>query len=227
MELLTSTLQRLDGAEAPTVDIAVQGAVEASCSVLSVTGAGLMVLDESRALRYVAASDEGGRIMEVVQEETGQGPCVDALILGKVVMTPDVTADERWPKLHDPLAGGPVRAVLGTPIEVVGASVGTLNVYADGPQEWDESDQVAIAGFAHLIEHLLSVAVLAHQHSQVVDQLQNALDRRVVIERAIGMVMGQNGCDPVTAFNRLRRSARDSGRKVADVAGDLLAGESA
>jgi GAF domain-containing protein len=224
-ELLAATLDRLESIGPSSVEEALQRAVDTATDVFSVTGAGLMVLDDTETLRYVAASDEAVRVLEQVQEQTGEGPCVDCFVLGTTVTTDDATDDERWPSLASRLRGTGVRAVLGTPIHVAGGPVGSLNVYADAARPWDESDRLAVAGFSHLIEHALGVAILAHARSRVVDQLQYALDHRVVIERAIGMMMGRDGLDAVTAFNRLRQAARDSGRKVGDVAAGLLAGD--
>jgi AmiR/NasT family two-component response regulator len=77
--------------------------------------------------------------------------------------------------------------------------------------------------FNRIIESLLGQALLAHRHGEVVNQLQYALDNRVVIERAVGYLMGAEGLDAVTAFDRLRRMARASRRKVAEVANEVLA----
>jgi len=226
-DLLTSTLQRLESTAPDSVEDALQRVVDSATGLFSVTGTGLMVLDDRETLRYVAASDDAGRVLEVVQEETGEGPCVECFVLGTTVTTDDATADGRWPALSARLAGTGIHAVMGIPVHVAGGPVGSLNVYADRRREWDESDRLAMAGFAHLIEHVLGVAVLAHKQGRVVDQLQYALDHRVVIERAIGVLMGREELDAVTAFNRLRRSARDSGRKVADIATELLGGDTA
>jgi GAF domain-containing protein len=222
-DLLTSTLQRLETCGPDSVEDALQRVVDAATVVFSVTGSGLMVLDSTETLRYVAASDDAGRVLEVVQEEEGEGPCIDSFVLGTTVTTADATSDERWPAVARRLTSTAVRAVLGTPVLVAGGPVGSLNVYADRERTWDESDRLAMTGFAHLIEHVLGVAILAHRHGRVVDQLQYALDHRVVIERAIGVLMGRDGLDAVAAFNRIRRAARDSGRKVADVANEVLA----
>jgi GAF domain-containing protein len=144
-------------------------------------------------------------------------------VYAREVVSSDVHADGRWPDLRTRLSVQ-VRAVAGTPILLGGSPVGTLNVYRDESVEWDESDVNALTAYSGLIAEVLVTALAAQQHSIMAGQLQYALDYRVVIERAVGYLMGAQRLDAVTAFDVLRRRARDSRRRVADVATDLLGG---
>jgi hypothetical protein len=117
-----------------------------------------------------------------------------------------------------------VRAVAGTPILLGGSPVGTLNVYRDEPVEWDKSDVNALTAYSSLIAEVLATALAAQERGLVADQLQYALDYRVVIERAVGYLMGTHRLDAITAFDVLRKRARDSRRPVADVATEMLGG---
>ena len=111
----------------------------------------------------------------------------------------------------------------GIPVMLAGSPVGTLNVYQDEPTGWDESDIRALRAYGDLIAEVVRAALSAHDHSVLADQLRYALDYRVVIERAVGYLMGSQRLDAVTAFNVLRKQARDSQRRVADVAAEMLA----
>lgn len=135
-----------------------------------------------------------------------------------------------------PMADGPacpvtfppgVRAVVGVPVMLGGAPVGTLNVYRDQPIDWDASDVQALRAYGELIAEVVGSALAAHDHSTLAGQLQYALDYRVVIERVVGYLMGSQGLDAVTAFNVLRKRARDSRRRIGDVGADLLTGTDA
>lgn len=225
---LEAALELLRHQEPPdsVVEPALERVVSATCSLFSVTGAGLLLVDEAQVLRYVVASDEAGRVLETAHEQTGEGPCIDAFVLDRTVSTDDVEADDRWPRLTRLLFTAGVRAVLGAPVRFAGGPVGTLNVYVDQPYRWDASDRDAIGAFVTLVEGLLASAVLAEQQSNIVGQLQYALDNRVLIDRAVGLLMGREGLDQVTAFDRLRVAARNSRRKVGAVAGELLEGRS-
>jgi GAF domain-containing protein len=188
------------------------------------TGAGIMMLDEESSLAAVAATDEPARLLEVRQQELGKGPCVDALIFDQIIKTDDLAADARWPELGEELSRAGVRAILGVPVHVSGVAVGSLNVYRDRPDRWDESSTDALRAYASVIAGVLESALVLRDRERLTEQLQHALDHRVVIERAVGVTMARLGVDAVTAFNDLRTTARSSERKLVDVAVELLAG---
>jgi GAF domain-containing protein len=223
-EALRSSLQRLREAafDADVVGV-MRRTVDAVHGVFGYGGAGIMFITESGDLSYVAASDEAGRQLEEAQASAGQGPCYESYVYAREVVSSDVHADGRWPELPHRLSDQ-VRAVAGTPVLLGGSPVGTLNVYRDEPIEWDKSDVNALTAYSGLIAEVLAAALAAQEHSIVAGQLQYALDYRVVIERAVGYLMGTHRLDAVTAFDVLRRQARDSRRRVADVATEMLGG---
>jgi GAF domain-containing protein len=221
-QALQSSLRRLRQA-AFDADVAgvLERAVDAVHRVLGCCGAGVMFITEHGYLSYVAATDEAGRRLEQAQAAAGQGPCYDSYVYGIDVVSCDLRADGRWPHLPAHLPPE-VRAVAGIPVMLAGSAVGTLNVYQDQPAGWDESDVRALRAYGDLIAEVVRAALSARDHSVVADQLRYALDYRVVIERAVGYLMGSRGLDAVTAFDVLRKRARDSRRRVADVAAEVL-----
>jgi GAF domain-containing protein len=221
---LRSSLQRLREAAFDADVVAVmKRTVDAVHGVFGYGGAGIMFITESGDLAYVAASDEAGRQLEEAQASVGQGPCYESYVYAREVVSSDVHADSRWPDMRDRLSAR-VRAVAGVPVLLGGSPVGTLNVYRDEPVEWDASDVNALTAYGGLVAEVLAAALAAQRHSAVADQLQYALDYRVVIERAVGYLMGTHRLDAVTAFDALRKQARDSRRRVADVAAEVLDG---
>ena len=221
---LRSSLQRLHEAafDADVVGV-MKRTVDAVHGVFGYGGAGIMFITESGYLAYVAASDEVGRQLEEAQASTGQGPCYESYVYAREVVSSDVHSDSRWADLRTRLSVQ-VRAVAGVPVLLGGSPVGTLNVYRDEPVEWDASDVNALTAYGGLVAEVLAAALAAQQHSAVAGQLQYALDYRVVIERAVGYLMGTHRLDAVTAFDALRKRARDSRRRVADVAAEVLGG---
>jgi GAF domain-containing protein len=205
------------------LELAVQQVIDAANAVFDVTGTGLMCVDDNSALRYVAASDEPGRTLERAQEEHGVGPCVESLLNDTVVRTTDIREEPRYEPVARIVAPLGVIAVLGVPVHVAGAPIGSLNVYTNEPRAWEDADVEAVLAFNSVIETVVTSAVLSEQQSTLVAQLEHALDHRVVIERAIGSVMERDGVDAVAAFNVLRDRARSERRKVSDVAAELLA----
>jgi GAF domain-containing protein len=200
-------------------------AVGATRDLFLVSGAGLMLIDTDSTLRYVVASDDAARALEAAQEDLGEGPSVDAFVLDRMVETADILGDDRWPRLSPVAAREGIRAVLGIPTRMEGAPIGSLDVFVDEPHGWDESERRALAAFNEVVEGLLREAVQAERQTEIAEQLQYALDNRLIIERAVGLLMGREGLDQVGAFNRLRQTARSSGRKVGEVADRLLAGD--
>jgi GAF domain len=148
---LRSSLQRLREA-AFDADVAgvMKRTVDAVHGVFGYGGAGVMFITESGYLSYVAASDEAGRQLEEAQASAGQGPYYESYVYPRAVVSSDVHADSRWPELRTRLSAQ-VRAVAGTPILLGGSPVGTLNVYRDGPVEWDKSDVNALTAYSRLI----------------------------------------------------------------------------
>ncbi|WP_234027816.1 GAF and ANTAR domain-containing protein [Pseudonocardia dioxanivorans] len=222
-DALAASLRGLEPAEDADLSVALKEIVTAAVDLFGTSGAGLMVADEQDTLRYAAATDGPGRVLEEVQSETGQGPCVDTFVDGRPVATDDLAAEQRWPASRDVLVGHGVRAVLGVPVRLGGVVVGSLDVYLDRPHRWDDSEHAALTRYAQVLQMSLRSALAARHTGELVRQLQYALDYRVVIERAVGYVMAARRTDAVTAFDLLRRAARNRRRKVADVAEELLA----
>src|SRR5690348_8108571 len=223
-EALRSSLQRLREAafDADVVGV-MRRTVDAVHGVFGYGGAGIMFVTESGDLSYVAASDDAGRQLEEAQAAAGQGPCYESYVYAHEVVSSDVHADSRWPDLRTRLSAQ-VRAVAGTPVLLGGSPVGTLNVYRDEPVEWDKSDVNALVAYSGLVAEVLVAALAAQERGIVAEQLQYALEYRVVIERAVGYLMGTQRLDAVTAFDVLRKQARDSRRRVAEVASEILGG---
>src|SRR5436305_264652 len=221
-QALRSSLQRLRQAafEADVVAV-MKRAVNAVHRVFGCSGAGIMFITESGHLCYVAASDEAGRQLEQAQATAGQGPCYDSYVYAREVASRDLHMDNRWPQLSAHLPAE-VRAVVGVPVLLSGSPVGTLNVYRDQPNDWEEPDIQALRAYSDLIAEVVGSALAAQDHSALAGQLQYALDYRVMIERAVGYLMGSHGLDAVTAFDLLRKRARDSRRRVADIAAEIL-----
>lgn len=196
--------------------------LEATRELFGAGGAGLMMLDPDSVLSGVAATDEPGQVLEDTQEQIGEGPCVDTLTFDRVVATADLPEDPRWPGLLSRLPESPIRALIGVPVRIGGAAVGALNLYRDRPSEWTEGERSALEAYARLVEQVLSEGLEARRREQLAEQLQQALDNRVTIDRAVGAVMARERVNPVAAFNKLRFQARSASRKVVDVAAELL-----
>ena len=115
-----------------------------------------------------------------------------------------------------------MRAILGAPLRLGMGAIGSLNVYRFEPWSWEEADTAGVQAYAQVVEELLGTAILARQRHTIVDQLSRALEHRVVIERAVGVLMATEGIDAVRAFDALRRAARSRRVPVSDLAEQIL-----
>jgi GAF domain-containing protein len=220
---LATSLRRLErSGDDPDVLHALGAAVLACVEIFDVAGCGLMVADEHQILRHVVSSDAPGHALEEVEAAHGEGPCTDSFVNNVVTSTQDLASDERWPRTASTIGPLGVRAVLGLPIRLGGVPLGTLDVYRRTPHDWDASEHRALRRYGEVVEIILSSALAAERAGELTQQLQYALEHRVVIERAVGYLMARDQLDAVDAFNHLRRAARARRRKVGDVAQEVL-----
>jgi len=191
--------------------------------LLDADGVGLMLVDAEGALRWAAASDQQAEQLEQAQEELAQGPCTDAFWQRAPVPVRDVTR-EGAQEIASMLLGASFRAALSVPVELAGGPIGTLDTYARGERAWNESEVSALQACAGVVANLLGHAVAAFTQGRLARQLQVALEHRVVIEQAKGVLMERDMVDAATAFERLRSVARSRRRAVGEVARDVVAG---
>jgi GAF domain-containing protein len=220
--VLNDSLRRLADQDGKLLRDSLQAVIDACVQVFAVTGSGLMIADDQSVLRYAVATDGPGRVLEDVQLETGQGPCVDTFVHDAVTVTEDLAIDERWPLVAERVGPLGVHAMLGIPVRLGGITVASLDVYRDRPHQWDRTEQRALSRYGEVVSALTETALAAQQAGELADQLNYALDHRVPIERGIGYLMSRDGVDHADAFNRLRRAARSSRRRIGDVAEELL-----
>jgi GAF domain-containing protein len=176
--------------------------------VLDVTGAGVSLGDGEDRLRFVTASNETIVEIERVQELAQQGACVDAYRSGVVNASNDLDAESRWPQLvPDALRLG-LRSVVAIPMQFSDETIGALNIYDSRPRTWDDEDQSAAQLLAHIAVGYVANASQLEQSERVREQLQRALESRIVIEQAKGMIAADQGIGVDEAFKRLRQYAR-------------------
>jgi GAF domain-containing protein len=202
-----------------------QQVVDAAKQLFRADGAGLMLVDAEGVLRWASASDQSAQTVEDEQERLAQGPCAVAFSQRLPAAIRDLNTEPDWQEFTQVLVSEGIRAALSVPVELNGGVIGTLDIYASQPRDWDPSEVAALQAYAGLVASLLSAAVTAEVKGRLADQLQAALEHRWLIEQAKGVVMGREQVDAQTAFERLRGAARSSTRRLADVAKDVTAGQ--
>jgi GAF domain-containing protein len=201
-----------------------QQVADAAKQLFGADGAGLMLVDQEGLLRWASASDQSAQTMEDGQERLAQGPCAVAFSQRLPAAIRNVRTEPGWGEFAQVLLGEGICAALSVPVELDGGVIGTLDVYTAEPRDWDPSEVAALQAYAGLVASLLSAAVAAQVTGRLADQLQAALEHRWLIEQAKGVLMGREQLDAQAAFERLRRAARSSTRRLADVARDVTDG---
>lgn len=171
--------------------------------------AGLLLSSPDGKLHVMASSSEEMRLLELFQLQTDEGPCLDCFHSGEPVVNQDLaTVNGRWPKFSvEALAAG-YHAVHALPMRLRGNIIGTLNLFQHAPGRLHEADVVA----GQALADIATIAILQHKaaaDSQLfTGQLQTALDTRIVIEQAKGMIAQAHSIDPEAAFLQLRDFSR-------------------
>jgi PAS domain S-box-containing protein len=165
------------------------------------------------------AQDFDGR-----QMQAREGPCLEAHLTGRPVLTGDVTADERWPRLRAVAGEAAVRSVLAVPVKDGGEGSGVLNLYAGRPDAFGPATRrigelaaAAATGVLQTVAERESLRALAAN-------LEQALTSRAVIDQAKGILMAHLGVDADEAFARLVRLSSHLNVKLRDVARHLVEG---
>jgi GAF domain-containing protein len=205
-----------------TVEDALERVVESADALFGVDGTALMLIDRDQVLRSLAASDRRATLLEDLEDEHGEGPCADAFADKQPVAADDLAADDRWPAFAPAAATSGLLAVLASPIPYSDQAVGVVAVLAAQPHPWTEAEQEAIVAFTELVAILVLNAMEARERGRLAGELQGALDSRVVIEQAKGVLVGRHGLTTREAFERLRGQARDQRRPLAEVARSVV-----
>lgn len=187
--------------------------------LLDVAACGLLLVDQRGTLNLVAASTEQSRMLELFQLQTAEGPCVDCYRTGHQIDVPDLAvADSRWPTFTPAARDAGYRAVHALPMQLRADTIGALNLFGD-------TVSTLSADARQLGQTMANAATIAILHQRairqvevVADQLQAALNSRVVIEQAKGVLAERHGVDVDHAFVLLRSHARRNRHKLADLA---------
>jgi transcriptional regulator with GAF, ATPase, and Fis domain len=198
-----------------------------SVELLNVSAAGLLLADPRGELRVVAASSEAARLLELFQLQSDQGPCLDCFRSGQPVGATNLSADQRWPRFAAAAQQAGFSAVQALPMRLRDQVIGALNLFraAAGPFDADA---------VHVGQALADVATISLLHERSVrrtdtlnEQLQTALNSRVIIEQAKGKLAERLGIDVDQAFTLLREQARNRNQRLSDLARAFVDGSQA
>ena len=200
---------------------------ERCVELLEVDAAGLLLADGRGALQLVAASTEQARLVELFQIQNDEGPCLDSYSTGLPVIVPDISAaaaTAQWPRFAAAAAAMGFANVHAIPMRLRNQVIGTLNLFGSAPDELDP----AVARAARALVDVATIGILqeraAREQELVAGQLQTALNSRVIIEQAKGILAERLRITPDQAFLMLRQFSRNNNRPLTELAGDVING---
>lgn len=193
--------------------------VGACVNLLGVTAAGLLLDDQRGNLAVVASSSESTRLLEIFQLQTNEGPCLDCVRTGAAVSSDDLQNDaDRWPRFVPAATQAGFRSVAAVPLRLRTQTIGGLNMFHARSESIPEDDR----RLAQALADVATIGILQrrsnHRSSALAEQLQHALNSRVAIEQAKGVLAERDKIDMDNAFEVLRSYARTNNLKLTDVA---------
>jgi len=193
--------------------------------VLEVDAAGLMLVAPDGDLRVMASSSEAMRVLELFELQSEEGPCLDCYRTGQPVVNQDLAdADGRWPRFAAEALAAGFQSVHALPMRLRGTVIGALNLFHIEPGEMQQADIEA----AQALADVATIGILQHRAALdanvINDQLNIALNSRIVIEQAKGMVAEHEGLGMDQSFARLRAHARGHNLRLVDVASAVIDG---
>ena len=209
-------------AEAGDLLAGLQRVVDATRRVVGVDGVGLTLAHEDGPPRWVATTDRAMELLEQIQEDFGEGPCLVAYAEDRVVAVEDLRRAPRWDRIAAVVGQLQVRGMVSVPVRLAGQPVGTLDAYTTNPRAWSAQEVDALGALAAVTADLVRTAVELANREVEVAQLRQALVGRIWIEQAKGVLAGTQGISPDAAFQQLRARARSSRRKLADLAQEVV-----
>ena len=180
---------------------------------------GLLLADHRGRLQLMAASDERSEMLELFQVQAVEGPCQDCFREGVAVVEVDLAAaTARWPRFAPRAVAAGYRSVHAFPLRLRNDVIGALNLFGTDPGDLD-------AGSARLVQALADVATIGLLQERAIrrgdvltEQLQTALNSRIIVEQAKGALAQIHSCTPDEAFELMRTYCRSRNLRLGVVA---------
>ena len=193
--------------------------------ILDTAATGILLADADGRLHVIAASSEQARLLELFQLQNDEGPCTEAFATGKPVIATDLHAAlARWPRFAPYAVGAGYDSVYAMPLRLRGDIIGALNLFRSDPGPLADGDIALARSLADLASITILQAQAATEARRRDAQLQHALDSRVVIEQAKGMLAENAHIDMAAAFDLIRARSRNTNTKLTELATRIVDG---
>jgi GAF domain-containing protein len=194
--------------------------------VSSADAVGIVLTDHHGRLRFMASSNESGRELELFQLQSEEGPCLDCVRIKQPVVNTDLgQANDLWPYFAPAAVGLGFQSVHAFPMRLRDEVIGALNLFSVRQMRLDPQDVRVVQSLADVA----TIAILQERSisraEALTEQLQGALNSRIVIEQAKGALARMEGISVDEAFEQMRRRARSQRRRLVEVAAAVLAAD--
>jgi hypothetical protein len=199
--------------------------VSACVSVLTVTGAGIMLMVDGGHRGTLGSSDATMGVVEELQFTLGEGPCLDSYRLGRPVSEPALAnpATPRWPSFTGPAVAAGVQAIFGFPLQIGAIRLGALDIYLDRPGDLTDEQLGDALVMADVVTHEIIELQAGAPADALASELDTAQNVRAAVHQASGMLAVQLDIPIADALIRLRAYTYAAKRLVNDVAEDVVA----
>lgn len=217
LELLSQILE-------PGGELETQRLCEVCVDVTGTTGAGIMLISGDIPRGSVCTTDSVSALIEQLQYDLGEGPCLDAYSEDRPVLEPNLVDPvvSRWPAFTVPVVDAGARAVFGFPLRVGAVRLGALNLYCQAPGPLADDQHADALLIADLVAQGLLLLQAGAPAGTVASELEANADFRYVVHQASGMVAAQLDVAVVQALIRLRAHAFGNDRSLTEVARDVV-----
>lgn len=195
-----------------------------TAELLEGSAVGLLLADHRGRLEFMAASEEDIRLLELFQAQQSEGPCPDAFRTGQPVINADLrAAADRWPRFAPYAAAAGYRSVHAFPLRLRADKIGALNVFSrDVGGTLNLQDAAIVQALADVAAiGLLQERAIA-RGELLTEQLQGALNSRIIVEQAKGTLAQARGVSVAEAFELLRTYARSNHLRLSEVASAVV-----
>lgn len=224
-EILLRTFAKLADTLVDDYDIVdlLQMLVDTCRDVLDTRAAGILLANSAGELELLASTSEASQLVELMQLAAEAGPCIEAFTTGHVISVPDVAlSPPEWVRFRDSALGQGFASVHSIPMRLRDTTIGTLNLLRENTGELDERDATAGKAFADVATIGILHERSLRESATLTEQLQTALNKRVLIEQAKGFVAHTYDVSVDAAFTLIRDYGRSHRMPLSQVAEQLI-----
>ena len=199
------------------------GVAHHAADITGGAAAGVLLSSHDGTLHHIGASSEDARLLELFQIQNSEGPCFDSLRTGEPVVAPDLAlAGDRWPSFAPRAVELGLASVYAFPMRLRERVIGGLNVFLIQRRELEAEAVRVLQALADVATIALIQERAVSRAEVVTEQLQSALQSRIIVEQAKGAIARTYDITVDEAFVLLREHARSSRRRLTDVAHEIV-----